>query len=667
MHGTISKPNAQRTQRNELNDALASCRSAFLICAAFSLLINVLMLASPIYMLQVYDRVLTTGHVETLTMITLITAVALAVMCALDGLRTVITIRVGCWLNERLGPVFLACGIRGRLNGDPAGAQCLHDIGQVQSFIATQGLTAFFDFPWVPLFVALIWMLHPLLGMVALSSAVALLVLSVVNEVVTRRASEDANKAQIQSLRLADAAIRNAEVVHSMAMLEAMTARWAAFNGGVADGLRRGGELGGVVLALTKFVRFFVQSAVLGIGAWLVLKSELTPGSMIAASILLGRALAPVEMAMGAWRNFMSARFAYGRLRKAIEDYPAEPPRMRLPAPTGTLRVEDVTYFAPNTNSLVLSRVSFTVAPGEVLAIVGPSGAGKSTLCRLLVGLSSPNVGEIRLDGSPIHHWDPAQIGAHIGFLPQDVELFAGTVRENIARMKAAAADEDVLQAAMLAHAHDMIQRFPRGYDTEIGDGGVRLSGGQRQRIGLARAVFGAPQLIILDEPNANLDHAGETALGEALISLKRRGAALIIVGHKASTLDQADKILVLKEGFVAMCGPRDEVLEALRSPAFTTSHAMTAPPRPPAPHPAGADGASAGSDGKTALARRPIAVRPSEAARLTGVSRSSVFQAIRAGHLPARKYGRRTLILTDELWAWVADLPSRALGALNR
>jgi ATP-binding cassette, subfamily C, type I secretion system permease/ATPase len=548
----------------ELERAIKACRSAFATCALFSLLINLLMLVSPIYMLQVYDRVLTTGRIETLVMLTLIATIALAVMCALDALRTSVTIRVGCWLNEQLGPAYLACAVRGRLKGDSSGVEHLRDISQLQNFVATQGLTAFFDAPWVPIFVALIWILHPMLGMVALAAAVVLFLLSIANELATRKTTETANKKQIEASLLADATIRNAEIVQAMHMLPAMTDRWAAINGAVVDGLRRSGDIGGFVLATTKFVRFFVQVAILGVGAWLVVNSQLTAGAMIAGSILLGRALAPVELAISMWRNFMGARFSYDRLKKAIEEHPAPPRRTTLPSPGGRVAVDGVSYLTPNTAQLIVSEVSCDVEPGEALAIIGPSGAGKSTLCRLMVGLALPNVGEIRLDGSPIHHWDGEQIGRHIGFLPQDVELFTGSVRDNIARMQVVD-DEAVVKAATLAHAHEMIQHFPQGYDTHIGDGGVRLSGGQRQRIGLARAVFGNPRFIVLDEPNANLDQAGEAALAQAIETLKRSGVALIIVGHRPSTLSVANKILFLKEGRTAMFGERDQVLEALK------------------------------------------------------------------------------------------------------
>jgi PrtD family type I secretion system ABC transporter len=554
----------------ELERVIKACRSACATCALFSLVINVLMLASPIYMLQVYDRVLTTGRMETLVMLTLMATIALAVMCALDALRTSITIRVGCWLNEQLGPAYLACAVRGRLKGDSSGAEPLRDISQIQSFIATQGLTAFFDAPWVPIFVALIWILHPMLGAVAVSSAVVLFLLSIANEFATRKASETANRKQIEATLLADATIRNAEIVQAMHMLPAMTARWAAVNGTVVDGLRRSGDVGGFVLATTKFVRFFVQVAILGVGAWLVVNSQLTAGAMIAASILLGRALAPVELAIAVWRNFMAARFSYGRLKKAIEDHPPPPRRTRLPAPNGRVVVNEVSYLTPNTAQLIISEVSCAVEPGEALAIIGPSGAGKSTLCRLMVGLAVPNVGEIRLDGSPIHHWDCDQIGRHIGFLPQDVELFAGSVRDNIARMQFVD-DEAIVKAARLAYAHEMIQQLPQGYDTRIGDGGVRLSGGQRQRIGLARALFGGPRFIVLDEPNANLDQVGEAALAEAIGDLKRAGVALVVVGHRPSTLSVADRILFLKEGRAAMFGQRDYVLQALKERSAET------------------------------------------------------------------------------------------------
>jgi PrtD family type I secretion system ABC transporter len=564
----------KQPQRSELEQALRDCQSAFAIVMAFSLVMNVLMLASPVYMLQIYDRVLTTGHLETLTLLTVIVGAALVVMCALDFARTGVTVRVGCWLNDRLGPVLLGSSVRARLHGDALGVQPLRDLSQMQSFIGTQGLTAFFDIPWVPVFVVLSWFLHPLFGMVALFAAILLFLLSIGNELVTRAPTLAANLAQLTATQHADAAIRNAEVVRAMGMLPALTERWRESNAASIAALRTASERGGLIVASTKFVRIFVQVAVLGLGALLVLRGEVSPGAMIAASILLGRALAPVELAMGAWRNFTSTRIAYARLQRHLQAYAPEAQRTRLPAPNGRISVDKLTYVAPGSGLPILRQVSFAVEPGEVVAVLGPSAAGKSTLCRFLVGLLTPTSGNVRLDGSELAHWDPDQLGRFVGYLPQDVELFAGSVRDNIARMSKAD-DNAIVEAAVLARAHDMIAHLPNGYETQIGDSGTRLSAGQRQRVGLARAVYGGPPLIVLDEPNANLDQAGEAALAAAIGELKARGSALVIVGHRPSTLARADKILWLKEGRVELFGPRDEVLQKLREAAIALERSL--------------------------------------------------------------------------------------------
>lgn len=554
----------QRARITELRRATAACRSAFLWVGALSLLINLLMLTSPLYMQQLYDRVLTTGRLETLWMLTGIAGVALMLLGALDSLRTAVTVRIGCWLNEVLGPVFLSSSVRSRLLGDSGGSQPLRDLGQVQSFIATQGMTVFFDAPWVPIFVALMWVLHPWLGALSTIAAIVLLGLSIANDMATRRPTLTATMGQITAHQHADAAIRNAEVVQAMGMLPAVVERFQQTNGSALAAVQRAAERSGWLLGLTKFIRFFVQIAVLGLGAVLVLRGELTAGGMIAGSILLSRALAPIELAMSAWRNFTNARMAYQRLEARLQSFPAEVDRTRLPAPTGRLAVSGLTFLPNGSRVPVLDGVSFAVEPGEAVAVIGPSASGKSTLCRLLVGISTPSAGEVRIDGFDLRHWDLSELGPHIGYLPQDVELFSGSVRENIARLQKGD-DEAVIDAAQLAHAHEMIQRLPEGYDTQIGDGGTRLSGGQRQRIGLARAVYGDPRLVILDEPNANLDQVGESALAAAVDEIKKRGGALIIVGHRPSTIAAADKILVLKEGKVEIFGPRDEVLQRLR------------------------------------------------------------------------------------------------------
>ncbi len=569
----------RRSKNTDLDEAMAQCRKALGTLIFFSLAINVLTLASPLYMLQVYDRVMVTGSVNTLIMLTAMAAAALLLFGILDSMRTVLTVRMSSWLSDRLGPVYLAHSVRTRLLGDGSGAQPLRDLAQIQAFISSPGLSVFFDAPWAPVYLVLIWILHPALGMLALCSAGALLVLGIANEAMTRKANAVANQAQIVATLQAEVTIRNAEVVRSMGMLPALIERWREANDVGVRAAQRASERGALLLGITKFARLFMQSAILGLGAYLVLKGQVSGGAMIASSILLGRALAPVEMAMGAWRNFGISRVAFGRLKARLQSMPEETRHIRLPEPSGFITIDQVSYTPPGTGTQVLNHVSFQAMPGEAVAIIGPSASGKSTLCRLLVGVARPTSGCVRLDGSDLTHWNPDELGCHLGYLPQDAELFPGTIRDNIARMSGI--DEGaVIEAAMLAHAHEMIQQLPNGYDTAIGDGGLRLSGGQRQRIGLARAVYGVPRLIVLDEPNANLDQAGEAALSAALAEMKRRGATLLLVGHRPSTIAQADKILVLKDGRVDAFGSRDDILKRLRVAVSDVTPAEREPAR---------------------------------------------------------------------------------------
>jgi PrtD family type I secretion system ABC transporter len=558
----MAKQKTVESGQTVLEAALKECRSAFWAAALFSFIINILVLAIPLYMLQVMDRVLRSGSVETLLLLTVIAIAAVFVMSILDTLRNSIAMRTGSWFNDKLAPMFLETSCRAQIRGDHAGTEMLRDLSYLQGFIATQGMAAFFDSPWLPIFVVFIWQLHPYLGMVALGSALLLLAISFITEWLTHAPSVKAEETQIEAMRLADATIRNAEVVHAMGMMPAMTDRWRQLNDLVTRSIHFAGDVSGYMLTVSKFVRSAVQIAILGVGAWLVVENHITPGGMIAAAILLGRALAPIEMAIGGWKGFIAARLAYDRLNDHAKTYPPVPERTRLPVPTGQLTVENLTFAVPESGNVILNDITFNAEPGEVLAIVGPSGAGKSTLCRLLVGLNEQVAGEIRLDGNDLRHWDRLQLGELVGFLPQEVELFSGTIRENIARM-GEARDDEVFAAAELAHVHALIQRLPHGYDTEIGDGGVRLSGGQRQRIGLARAVFRTPRLVVLDEPNSNLDQAGESSLAKTLRDLKARGSTVIVVGHRPSTLSEADKILVMQDGSAVMFGDRDDVLEA--------------------------------------------------------------------------------------------------------
>lgn len=561
---TNQSKNQRRARKTELDNATRQIRSVFFTTGLFSCAINVMMLASPIYMLQVYDRVLTTGKIETLVLLSMLMVGALAVFGLLDALRGVVGARMAVWLNAELSPVLLASGLRARLAGDSAGTQPLRDLAQCQSFLSSQALIALFDAPWTLAFLVMIWLLHPVLGMFATGAAVFLILVGTLNELVTRQGSQTANNAQISALQQADMMFRNAEVVRAMGMMSSLAPRWNQINDRYLANSLTVTERSAVILGFAKFARYLVQSATLGIGAYLVVTGQTTGGAMIASSILLGRMLGPVEHILGGWRAIGAARIAYGRLKMRFQDVPPEPRRTLMPRPYGHITLENVTYTLPGARSPLINNVSFKLVPGEALAVIGPSASGKSTLCRLLSGVLAPTDGTIRLDGTSLQHWRNDQLGAVIGYLPQDVELFSGSVRENIARMQDAD-DSDIVGAAMLAHAHDLVQRLPQGYETPIGESGAKLSGGQRQRVGLARAVFGNPKLIILDEPNANLDQAGENALAATVRDLKLAGAALLIVGHRPSTLAQADKLLLLKDGKVELYGTREEVIGRLR------------------------------------------------------------------------------------------------------
>lgn len=550
---------------SELRQAFRECRWLFVWAGFFGLLANLLMLAQPIYMLQVYDRVLSTGHVETLVLLTVIIVGVLAVWGILDGLRNTILSRIGHWLLDRVGPRLLDVSVKSRLHGDASGAQLLRELGKARSFISAQGIGTFFDAPWVPLFLFVLAVLHPWLGVLGLATAFLMLGLALANDLCTRSALTESSKAQIAANGFAESAVRNAEVISAMGMRDALNQRWQSYQDEANVASEAANERQVILLAVTKFVRITAQIGVLGLGALLVLRQELTPGGMIAGSIVLSKALQPVERAMSAWRTFTNARLAQSRINRRLENFPVDLERTRLPDPVGELRVEKVTYDPRSASRPILEEVSFALDPGEALAVIGPSAAGKSTLCRLVIGIQNPTEGKIRLDGADLSHWDAQELGRFVGYLPQDVELFGGTVRDNIGRMLDTASDDAIVEAAKLAHAHDMIMQLQNGYETQIGDAGARLSGGQRQRIGLARALFGDPKLIVLDEPNANLDQSGESALAAAIGDLKARGATIVMVGHRPSTLHQVDKVMVLQKGRVAGLGPREKILSQLR------------------------------------------------------------------------------------------------------
>ncbi|HEX6840851.1 MAG TPA: type I secretion system permease/ATPase [Stellaceae bacterium] len=553
---------------NEVHKALRACRGAFGIIMVFSLAINLLTLATPLYMMQVFDRVLGSRSGDTLVMLTLITVLAIGVLALLDAIRAQMLVRIGNWLDDRLGPRVFSGALRAALRSDPArAAQGLRDLGTMRGFIAGPTVTPLLDAPWAPIFIVALFALHPMLGLVGLGGGIVLFGLGFMNEIATKQPLQRANLAASKTHQRAEAALRNAEVIRAMGMGEGVLRLWRRDSAGAHEAQRAAGTRGGVILAFSKFFRLLVQTVILGVGAWLVIHQEASAGAMFAASFLLGRALAPVENAIGTWRSLVAARLAHRRLDELVTALPDEGKGMELPRPVGELAVERLVFVPPGAEEPTLRGVSFELTPGEVLGIIGPSAAGKSTLARLIAGTWTPTAGKVRLDGADIGVWHDSGGSHHIGYLPQDIELFAGSVRDNIARL-GDASPTAVIEAAKLVGLHEIIMRLPRGYNSEIGEAGLRLSGGQRQRIGLARAVFGKPRLVVLDEPNASLDHEGEEALHHAIARLKEAGTTVVMIAHRPSVLGLADKLLVLRNGAVDAYGSRAEVIAKLNAPA---------------------------------------------------------------------------------------------------
>ena len=551
-----------------LKRAMASCRRVWFGVALISAFVNLLMLAVPLYMMQIFDRVLTTGHVDTLIVLTAMVAGALVAFGLLDALRGRILARAGAWLEGELGGPVLAGAVSDALgSGGGVSAQGLRDLAAVRGYVGGQSVTPLFDAPWAPVFLAVVFLIHPVLGWIGLGGALLLAGLAAANDLATRGRLAAANDDQAKALNEADAAVRNADAIVAMGMLPALVRRCGRTASGGLDRQVAASDVASAITSLAKASRFGLQVAMLGVGAWLVIGAEMSPGGMIAASIVLARGLAPVEQSIGGWRAFVVAKAAWRRLDGLSRRAGGTETGTVLPRPKGVLDLEGVGYAPPGRRSAVLRGVSLRVEAGEMLGIVGPSGAGKTTLVRHIVGSLAPTVGHVRLDGADMAAWPSADRGRHVGYLPQDIELFAGTVRENIARL-GEAADEAVVAAAELASAHRTVLELDAAYETRIGDGGVPVSGGQRQRIALARAVFGDPALVVLDEPNAHLDGDGEWALVNALDRLRERGVTVVLVAQRAPVMVKADRIVVIKDGTVARLGPADEVLDELYRPA---------------------------------------------------------------------------------------------------
>lgn len=548
--------------------ALAECKRAFWSVAAFSAVVNLLMLAGPLYMLQVYDRVLSSRSVPTLVALSLFLVLAFAFQGALDIVRTRVVIRSALLLDEHLGTTVHRAVMRVALHTRRAAeaVQPVRDLDQIRAFLTGAGPIAIVDLPWMPVFLILCFLVHPLLGTLALIGGIALFTLTVLTERASRACARAVSQDGGVRAAMLEADRRNSETIAAMGMGPALTARWQQLNARYLGATARSNDVVTAYGSVSKMVRLLLQSIMLGLGAYLVIRDELSTGGMIASSIMMTRALAPIETAIANWRGFVAARASIRRLNDLLDSLSGRTRRAvtALPRPTRRLEVERLVVAAPGGEKAILGNIHFSVAAGEALGILGPSGTGKTSLVRTLLGIWPAARGSIRLDGAAIDQWDPDIRGQHIGYVSQSVELFDGTVAENIARMDPKADNAAVLRAAQAAGAHDMILRLPAGYDTTIGEMGAVLSGGQRQRIALARALYGDPFLLVLDEANANLDRAGDAALQEAIHDLKARGAIVLMIAHHPSAFSACDKILLLGNRTQQAFGPRDEVWRAL-------------------------------------------------------------------------------------------------------
>lgn len=547
-----------------MQDFLRACRRFFGYAFFFSLFINILQLTFSIYMLQVYDKVLTSFSLSTLAVITIAALICLAVMALLEWIRSRLLVRAGIEFDFLLGERVLKQNLLRAVSPNSGiqreGQGTLRDVQILRNFLGGNAVFAFFDVPWMPIYFILIFILHPMLGMVAVSGGIIVFILGFITERLTRKRLENASRINAHAAAFTGAAVRNGSIVRAMGMIANVSGRWRKMNDLVIRLQTRASRSAGLIHAVSKALRVGLQVAIYAAGAYLTVTHVSTAGVMIAASIVMGRALAPLDQAMATYRQSLEAREAYRRLESLLNN-PLEPPSMELPDPVGELSVEGL-YFSVGDRQII-KNVSFRMPAGQSLAIIGPSAAGKSTLCKLLLNIWTPLAGKVRIDRADIASWDSEKLGPHIGYLPQDVELFSGSVAENIARL-GAVDSQKVIRAAQLAGVHHMILALPRGYDTQIGEYGATLSGGQRQRIGLARALYGDPRIIVLDEPNSNLDEEGEASLLQAIVNLRKLGSTVVLVTHKPNILSIVDNIMVMQDGQIVLCGARQEVLEKL-------------------------------------------------------------------------------------------------------
>jgi PrtD family type I secretion system ABC transporter len=557
--------------RTELGDALRACRGAFLGVGLMSCMINILYLTGSFFMLEVYDRVLPSRSVPTLVGLIVLAGGLYVAQGILDLLRGRILVRIGSSLDEALSPRVFQTVVRLPLlaGGHNEGLQPLRDLDNVRSFLSGMGPSALFDLPWLPLYLAICFAFHPMIGVTALVGAVLLVGLTILTEIMTREPAREANGLAARRSGIASASRRNAEVVVAMGMAGRLTQRWREANETYLAGHQRTSDVAGGLGAIAKVMRMILQSAVLGVGAYLVINQEATAGIIIAGSILSARALAPVDLAIAHWKGFVTARQSWHRLNGLLYALPDQAAVTQLQNPSQKLTIEGVSIAPPGEQKITVSDITFALAAGNGLGIIGPSGSGKSSLLRALVGVWKPVRGHVRLDAAALDQWAPDDLGRHIGYLPQDVELFAGSIADNICRFDLDAKDDDIITAARQAGVHDLIVGMREGYDTQVGDHGGVLSAGQAQRIALARALYGDPFLIVLDEPNSNLDTEGDEALTKAVRAARTRGAIVIVVAHRPIGIEGVDMLLVLKDGRMQAFGPKETVLgQVLQRPA---------------------------------------------------------------------------------------------------
>jgi ATP-binding cassette subfamily C protein EexD len=561
----MNRPNLS-SGTQELQATLASVKQHFIYVGCFSAAINLLHLVPILYMLQVYDRVLSSGSYSTLGTLTFLMVFLLIAMGGFEWVRSYILVaasnKIELELRDRIFNATFKLSLTG---GNKMGAQPINDLIGLRQFMTGNGVFAFFDAPWFPIYVGVMFMFHFWFGVSAIIAGIIMVALAILNERATNQKLKDANTQASQASARLNSSLRNAEIIEAMGMTDS-----------VRKGLHRQGEnvlllqteaskSAGAMTSFSKTFRSIVQSLMIGLGALLALSQEISPGSLIAGSLLLGRALGPIDILVGTWKGFSVARAQYDRLAKLLDQLPAEPQRMQLPPPQGNLLLENVIVAPPGSRTPVLKGISFQLNAGEALGVIGPSASGKSTLARAILGIWPAGSGKVRLDGADISAWNRIDLGPYIGYLPQDIELFDGTISENICRLGEVDA-EKIVAAAELAGVHELILRQPDGYDTVIGGSSGVLSGGQRQRIGLARAIYGNPKLIVLDEPNSNLDDQGERELVAAINRVKQSGCTVVVISHRTMVLGCVDKLLVLKDGSTFAFGPRDQVLAALQA-----------------------------------------------------------------------------------------------------